>query len=291
MTTLPAVGIGYRHAIAEWTCRHLDHFDVLEITVDHCIHGGRELQSAVAELAKQIPMTAHGIGLSIGTDVPIDLAYLDEVGAVIDRINAPAYSEHLAFTRVPGRELANLLPLPKTEEVAESIIAKVRIVQSRVAVPFLLENISYMFEWPDSTLSDADFLKLICRETGAGLLLDIENLHLNASNHGFDPYAFLDELPSDIVQEMHVAGGVTVRDDLLPRPYLADSHSQPISDEALHLLLYALDRHAPAAIILERDDRFDVVEEILDDILRIRARIAKARLGSTHVEAAARPAD
>jgi uncharacterized protein (UPF0276 family) len=291
MTTRPAVGIGYRHAIAGWTRQHLNHFDVLEVTVDHCIHGGRELQSAIFDLAERIPMTAHGIGLSIGTDVPIDLAYLDEVATVVDRIKAPAYSEHLAFTRVPGRDLANLLPVPKTEDVAESIIAKVRTVQSRVAVPFLLENITYMFEWPDSTLSDADFLKLICRETGAGLLLDIENLHLNAANHGFDPYAFLDELPSGIVQEMHMAGGVTVRDDLLPRPYLADSHSQPISDKALHLLLYALDRQAPAAIILERDDRLDAVEEILDDIMRIRASVAKAQLGSTHVEAAARPAD
>jgi uncharacterized protein (UPF0276 family) len=291
MTTRPAVGIGYRHAIAGWTCQHLDHFDLLEVTVDHCIHGGRELQAAVFNLAERIPMTAHGIGLSIGTDVPLDLAYLNEVAAVVDRIKAPAYSEHLAFTRVPGRDLANLLPVPRTEEVAESIIAKVRTVQSRVAVPFLLENITYMFEWPDSTLSDADFLKLICRETGAGLLLDIENLHLNASNHGFDPYAFLDELPSGIVQEMHVAGGVTVRDDLLPRPYLADSHSQPISDQALHLLVYALDRQAPAAIILERDDRLHAVEEILDDITRIRARVATTRLGKTHVAAAARPAD
>ncbi len=119
--------------------------------------------------------------------MPLDLAYLDQVAAVVERLKAPAYSEHLAFTRVPGRDLANLLPLPKTEAVAESIIAKVRTVQSRIPVPFLLENITYLFEWPDSNLSDAEFLNLICRETGAGLLLDVENLYLNARNHGFDP--------------------------------------------------------------------------------------------------------
>jgi uncharacterized protein (UPF0276 family) len=291
MTTRPLVGIGYRHAIADWTCQHLKHFDVLEVTVDHCIHGSRELRSAVFDLAERIPMTAHGIGLSIGTDVPIDLAYLDEVAAIVDRINAPAYSEHLAFTRVPGRDLANLLPVPKTEEVAESIIAKMQTVQSRIAVPFLLENITYMFDWPDSDLSDAEFLKLICRETGAGLLLDIENLHLNASNHGFDPYAFLDELPSGIVHEMHVAGGVTVRSDLLLRPYLADTHSQPIPEQALDLLVHALDRQNPAAIILERDDRLGAVDEILDDVTRIRARTANAPFTKTHVEAPAQPAD
>jgi uncharacterized protein len=291
MRARPAVGVGYRHAIAGWMCEHLDSFDVLEVTIDHCIHGSHALRSTVFDLAERIPMTAHGIGLSIGTDVPIDLRYLDEVAAVVDRIKAPAYSEHLAFTRVPGRDLANLLPVPKTEEVAEAIIAKVRTVRSHVAVPFLLENITYLFEWPDSTLSDADFLKLICHETGAGLLLDIENLHLNASNHGFDPYIFLDELPPGIVQEMHVAGGIAVRDDLLAKAYLADSHSQPISDQTLDLLAYALNRQAPSAIILERDDRLDAVEEILEDIARIRARVANPRFGQAHVKAAARSAN
>src|ERR1700720_1075507 len=180
---LPAVGIGYRAVIDRWTRDNLDRFDVLEITVDHCIGTSKTLRSAILDLVGRIPLTAHGVGLSIGTDVPLDLAYLDEVAGIVDRLKAPAYSEHLAFTRVPGRDLANLLPLPRTEAVAESIIEKVRTVQSRVAAPFLLENISYVFEWPDSKLSDAEFLDLICRETGAGLLLDIENLHLNSSNH------------------------------------------------------------------------------------------------------------
>ena len=216
----PAVGLGYRAAIDNWTRDHLDHFDVLEITVDHCIGGGRAVKSAIFDLVGRIPLTAHGIGLSIGTDVPLDFGYLDQVAAVVERLEAPAYSEHLAFTRSPGRDLANLLPLPKTEAVAEPIIAKVRTVQSRVPVPFLLENITYLFEWPDSDMSDAEFLNLICRETGAGLLLDIENLYLNSSNHGFDPYEFLDALPGGLVQEVHVAGGVDRAQGLSGAPVL-----------------------------------------------------------------------
>ena len=214
----PAVGIGYRAAIGDWTRENLEQFDMLEITVDHCISGGKAQRSAIFDLVGRLPLSAHGVGLSIGTDAPLDLAYLDQVAAVVDRLEAPAYSEHLAFTRVPGRDLANLLPLPKTEAVAESIIAKVRTVRSRVPVPFLLENITYVFEWPDSNLSDAEFLNLICRETGAGLLLDIENLYLNASNHGFDPYEFLDALPAGLVQEVHMAGGITVPEKSLRRP-------------------------------------------------------------------------
>jgi Protein of unknown function (DUF692) len=121
------------------------------------------------------------------------------------------------------------MPVPKTEAVAEQIIAKVRTLQTRISVPFLLENISYMFEWPDSDMSDADFLNLICRETDAGLLLDLENLYLNSRNHGFDPHKFIDALPRGLVQEIHLAGGITVRENFLDRPFLADSHSHPVA--------------------------------------------------------------
>lgn len=270
----PAVGIGYRSAIGDWTRDNLAHFDLLEITVDHCMSSGDSVAAEIFDLVGRIPLTAHGIGLSIGTDVPLDLAYLDKVAAVVERLQAPAYSEHLAFTRAPGRDLANLLPLPRTEAVAEAIIAKVRIVQSRISVPFLLENISYLFEWPESDLTDAEFLNLICRETGAGLLLDVENLYLNAHNHGFDPCAFLDDVPAGIVKEVHVAGGVAVRKDFLARPFLADSHSHPVPDAALDLLDRVLTRHAPDTVVLERDDRLHEFGEILDDVRRIRSRIA-----------------
>jgi uncharacterized protein (UPF0276 family) len=278
----PAVGIGYRSAIADWTRDNLALFDMVEITVDHCISGGETVASEIFDLVGQIPMTAHGIGLSIGTDVPLDLAYLDKVAAIVERLHPPAYSEHLAFTRAPGRDLANLLPLPKTEEVAEAIITKVRQVQSRIPAPFLLENISYLFEWPESRMTDVEFLNLICRETGAGLLLDVENLYLNAHNHGFDPYSFLNDLPAGIVKEVHVAGGVTVHKNFLARPFLADSHSHPVPEGALDLLDRALVRHRPDAVVLERDDRLQEFDEITDDIRRIRARVDAVQSGNDH---------
>jgi uncharacterized protein (UPF0276 family) len=282
---LPAVGIGYRAVIDRWTRDNLDRFDALEITVDHCISTSKTLRSAIFDLVGRIPLTAHGVGLSLGTDAPLDLAYLDRVAEVVERLRAPAYTEHLAFTRVPGRETAALMPLPKTEAVAEAIIAKVQTVQSRVPVPFLLENITYVFEWPDSKLSDAEFLNLICRESGAGLLLDVENVYLNATNHGFDPYAFIDALRPGLVKEVHMAGGVTIRDESLAKPLLADSHSHPVPDAALDLLEYTLARQAPSVIILERDDRLEAGDEILNDVGRIRARLAATRSRKTHGEA------
>jgi uncharacterized protein len=273
-TARPAVGVGYRWSIDDWTRDNLAQFDVLEITVDHCIYGGARQRAAIEALVGRVRLTAHGVGLSIGTDAPLDLAYLDRVAEIVERLRAPTYSEHLAFTRVPGRDLGNLLPLPRTAAVAKAIIAKVRTVQSRVPVPFLLENIANVFEWPDSVLSEAEFLGLICRETGAGILLDVENLRVNAHNHGIDPRAFLDALPAGSVREVHVAGGVAWRGRGRERPFLADSHSHPASGGALDLLEHALMRQAPAAIVLERDERLDAVDEILADVARIRARIA-----------------
>ena len=286
----PAIGLGYRAPIANWTRENLDYFDILEVTVDHCIGGGKTVQTAIFDLVGKCPLLAHGIGLSIGTDVPLDLDYLDQVAAVVERLQAPAYSEHLAFTGVPGRSLGNLLPMPKTEAVAELIIAKVGAVRSRIPVPFLLENITYLFEWPDSKMSDAMFLNLICRETGAGLLLDIENLYLNSRNHGFDPYGFLDALPAGLVEEVHVAGGTTVREDYLARPFFADTHSHPVPDPVLELLDCVLARHTPRAIVLERDDRLHAVDEILDDLVRIRTRIRNRNFERRHGHATAGPA-
>jgi uncharacterized protein (UPF0276 family) len=285
----PAIGLGYRWPIDRWIRDHLDHFDMLEITVDHCISGRRANREAIYDLVGRVPLTAHGVGLSIGTDTPLDSAYLDRVAEVVARLGAWAYSEHLAFTRVPGRDLANLLPLPRTPATARAIVAKVRQIQSRIPVPFLLENIAQVFDWPDSVLPHAEFFKRICGETGAGILLDVENLYLNAQNHEVHAHAFLDALPAGIVAQVHVAGGLTVRAEFLERPFLADTHDRPVPGGALDLLDHVLARHAPSAIVLERDERLDVGEEILGDITRIRARLklGEAIAGNGEASAAA----
>ena len=280
----PAVGIAYHAGIEQWTHDHLADCDVLEITVDHCLDRGYTSRAAIYDLVDRIPLTAHGVGLSIGTDGPLDERYLDQVAEIVEQLKAPTYSEHLSFTAVPGRDLATFLPVPRTEAVAASIITKVRHIQSRIPVPFLLENIAYLFDWPDSELSDAEFLNLICGEAQAGLLLDIENLFLNSRNHGLDACAFLDSLTPGIVKEVHLAGGVIVKDHFLPHPYFADSHSHPVPDEVLDLLECVLARHAPANIIIEREGRLDAISELLDDVTRVRARLAK-QAPDTHGQA------
>ena len=133
-----------------------------------------------------------------------------------------------------------------------------------------------MFEWPDSKLSDAEFLTLICGETGAGLLLDIENVYLNASNHAFDPYAFLDAAARDRQGSAHGGGHHRERRVARPSPCSPIPTAIRFPTAALDLLAHVLTRQTPAIIILERDDRLDAADEILDDVARIRACVANS---------------
>ena len=269
MTRLtPLVGIAYRYPIDNWIRAHLDRFGVLEVTVDHYIYGGIHIRSALESLARQVPIVAHGVGLSIGTDGPLDKAYVREVAHVVRVLRAPSYSEHLAFTCVPGRDLGNLLPLPKTPEIAEWVAEKVRQLRALLPVPFDLENISYLFDWPNSEMSDGRFMTKICQAAGAGVLLDIENVYVNSHNHSFDALATLEEIPSQLVRGMHVGGGFSTGE------LLVDSHDHAVPTGALDLLGRALTRFQPDTIVLERDDRIEAFDELLTDVEHIRACVA-----------------
>lgn len=275
-STSPLIGIGFRVPIARWTLANLHRFDVLEVTVDHYIKGGEYARSAIRNLVDRIPLALHGVGLSIGTDAPLDEDYLDGVAQAVEDLRTPSYSEHLAWTKVPGIDIANLLPVPRNRAAADLLVPKIRQVQARLPVPFSIENISYVFDFPDGEMSDAEFFNLLFRETGVGMLLDVENLYVNSRNHGFDPRAFLDELPEDVVTDVHAAGGPLVHRPYLDAPFHADDHSHPVPEEALDLLEHALLRQRPQTVVLERDNGYEQGDELLADVARLRAQAARA---------------
>ena len=272
----PLIGIGFRVPIARWTLANLHRFDVLEVTVDHYIRGGDYTRQTIRNLVDRIPLVLHGVGLSIGTDVPLDDEYLDRVREAIEDLHIPSYSEHLAWTKVPGLDLANLLPVPKTYAVADILIPKIERVQAHIPVPFSLENISYVFDFPDGEMTDSEFFNLLFRETGVGMLLDVENLFVNSRNHDFDAQGFLDALPGGVVTGVHAAGGPLVRRPYLDKPFYADNHSQQVPEQALDLLEYALSRQQPQTIILERDNDYEKGNELLSDMARLRERVTSA---------------
>jgi uncharacterized protein (UPF0276 family) len=279
-TSKPAVGIGFRPEALQDTIRHLQEFETLEVMVDHYIAGGTPLRSQILDLSRRIPVVGHGVCLSIATAVPPDERYLDQVASTLEAIRAPCHTEHLAFTKVPGRDLAQLLPVPRTYEVAEVIVRNLEVVRRHIAVPFGLENITYYYEYPESEMSELEFLKLISREAGTFLLLDLENVYLNSCNHGFDPYAFIDGLPAGLVKAVHVAGGVQSPKLLL------DSHDKPVPDPVFKLLAHLMTRQTPETIVLERDDALDQFDEVLDDVRRLKDVVGRCPVAGQPYESA-----
>lgn len=268
---IPAVGIGFRPEAFEATQRHIDEFEMLEVMVDHYIAGGLQLREQIMDLSRQVPVVGHGVCLSLATAVLPDEFYLDQVAEALESIGAPWHSEHLAFTKVPGRDLAQLLPVPRTHEVAEVILHNLEIIRKHIKVPFALENISYYFEYPESELSELEFLELICRESKTFLLLDVENLYLNSCNHSFDPYEFVDALPIGLVKGVHMAGGIKLG------RFMLDSHDQPVPESVFRLLDHLLTRQMPKTVVLERDDNLDRFDEVREDVQRIKAVIRNSR--------------
>lgn len=263
-----AIGTGVRKESFADLRRSLHELDALEVTVDHYIHGTPRDRERILALADERPIVVHGVGLSIGTAVHPDEGYLEAVAAFIDLVRAPWYSEHLAFTGVPGRDLAQLLPLPRTRETLDVLAANLELVREIVPVPIVLENITYYFTWPQDELDEAAFVIRALRESGASLLLDLENLRINAINHGGDARAFIDALPPGLVRAVHLAGGMSYGGLEI------DSHNRPVGAESLQLLAHALARHTPDTIIVERDDNLAAFDEVIADCRRVRQVVA-----------------
>jgi uncharacterized protein len=267
----PLVGLAYRFSLHEEIVARIDHVDVLELTVDHYFEGDVRERTKVDSLAGEIPVVLHGVGLSVGTDCPLDRKYLDGIVEVVERFGAGYYSEHLAFTRVSGRDTATLLPLPRNLAVADRVIENVKIVQDILPVPLLLENIPYYFDYVDSDMDDVDFLNHVCTETGAEILLDLQNLYVNSKNRGIDGNQFIDKLPDCTVRAVHIAGGVEV-DGIL-----VDDHGHAVHSAVFDLVDCVLARQAPEVLILERDQRLENVEEIFEDLDGLKRRVQEAR--------------
>jgi uncharacterized protein len=197
---------------------------------------------ALDALAAEVPVIAHGIGLSIGSASLFDTGYLDQVALWQKRYGFAWHSDHLAFSRLSehGVEIhaAVTLPLTRDDESLRLLADRIAVVFERVPVPFLLENNVYFVKAPDETYSEPAFLNALCERSGCGLLLDLHNLYVNARNHAFAPEAQLDEIDLRHVVEVHVAGG-----DELMGVYM-DSHAGPVAPAVWPLLERTL-RAAP----------------------------------------------
>ncbi len=260
------VGLSYRFDVASGIEATLPELDIVEIVLDQYLGATDRYRDHAHALVGRVPIVGHGARLSLGTACLPDPAYVDSIAYALDRLGARQYSEHIAFTRVPGIEIDELLPVPRTDESLETLVRNIAFVKSRIGVPLLVENVSRVFDYPVSDYSEAGFVNRICREAGVGLLLDLENAYANQLNFGEDARAFVAEIDQGLVGAIHLAGGEWQDGTFI------DDHGHDIPDPVLELLEASMERHGVVAAIVERDRNYSDAGQLMSEVRRVRAR-------------------
>jgi uncharacterized protein len=265
------VGLGYRAPFRADLFAHRGEVDFLEIVADHYFHATPEKLDELDLLANHFTLIPHGLDLSIGSAEGIDGAYLDQFAALIERLDPPYWSEHLAFTRAGGIAIGHLACLPYTREAIDVVVRNVETVRRRIKVPLILENITATVLIPGAQMDEPEFVDAVLDAADCGWLCDVTNLFTNAFNQGRDAAAELGRWPWARVAQMHFAGG------RMSEGVLIDSHDGPTSPEVWSLLEAAVARSPVKGIILERDERLPPFGQLLGEL--DKARSIGRRLG------------
>ena len=262
-------GIGLRRpsadALLEPDARKVLGVDFLEILVENYAPYGGRLKRLAEQAAEQYPIVLHGVGLSVGGPDPLDARYLESLNDLARRTGALWFTDHVCWSSGFGVEYHDLLPLPFTEEAASHVARRLREAQSRVCLPLGLENPSYYVKHPDAPLSEVEFLNALLEEADCGLLLDVNNVYVNARNHGYDPYAFIDALPAERVWQVHLAGHFDRGDVLI------DTHGAAMTDDVLDLYRHTLRRTGGISTLFEWDNDLPPLSTVLVENDRARA--------------------
>ncbi|MGQ7819079.1 HvfB family MNIO-type RiPP peptide maturase [Metapseudomonas furukawaii] len=270
---LSGAGLGLRRALLpELLAMDAGSLDFLECAPDNWIGVGGAQGEALAQLAERIPLSCHGLSLSLGGPAPLDLGLLHGTRRFLERHRVRLYSEHLSYCSDEG-QLYDLLPLPFTEEAVRHVARRIRQAQDVLERRIAVENVSY-YAAPYQALKEIDFLRAVLEEADCDLLLDLNNLFVNAINHGYDAVAWLDAVPAERVVCLHVAGHYDEAPDLK-----IDTHGTRVKDDVWALLTRAYGRFGPVPTLLERDFNFPPLGELLAEVGQIRSRQQEVRHG------------
>ncbi len=235
--------------------------------------GGAPLH-ILEQIRSRYPLSFHGVGLSLGSTDPIEHAHLHKLKALIDRFEPAFVSEHLSWSSVGGRFLNDLLPLPYTPESLDHLCSRIAAVQEVLRRPLLIENITRYLTWRDSPIPEGEFMAEVARKTGCGILLDINNVYVNAINFHLDPLEFLKVIPAHAVWEIHLAGF-----DRFGRR-LIDTHGQAVHLEVWNLYEWAINHLGPRPTLIEWDTNLPALHVLVE-----QAAHADAILEGCHVTA------
>jgi uncharacterized protein (UPF0276 family) len=241
-----------------------------EVSPENYMRRGGYFPAQLERVRERYPLLTHGLTLSIGALDPPSEAYLSELEREITRLGSPFHSDHLCFSSAGSRFLHDLLPLKFAEENVARVAERARAVQDRLGVPLALENISYYGHLGRREMPESEFVARVIDRSGAGLLLDVNNVYVNALNHGDDALDFLRQMPLERVVEIHVAGHERQGELVI------DTHGTPVPDPVYALLEWTLERTGPVPVLLERDNDVPPLAELLAEVKRLQAVYARA---------------
>jgi uncharacterized protein (UPF0276 family) len=274
-----AIGVGLRSAHYDEILGERPDVAWFEVLSDNYMNTRGRPLAFLDRIASRYPVALHAVGLSIGSIDPLDVEYLAGLRALRERVQARWVSDHIAWTGLNGRFGHDLYPVPFTEECLRHMARRVCQVQDYLGGPLVLENPSTYLEFAGSTLSEAEFIAALLEETGAGLLLDVNNIFVNAHNHGFDAQAYLERLPLERVVQIHVAGhdaspvtdanGGTITQ-------LIDTHAGPVAPAVWGLFEDAVSLGARAPVLLEWDAEIPPFSVVHREALRALQHIERA---------------
>ena len=260
-----AAGLGLRRALLDELIEApAGAFDFLECAPDNWIGVGGRAGDRFAALAARHPLSCHGLSLSLGGPDPLDVAFLRQTRDFLERHDVGLYSEHLGYCSAGGY-LYDLLPLPFTDESVNHVAARIRQAQDALGRRIAVENVSY-YAAPWQALPEADFVNAVLAEADCDLLLDVNNVFVNAVNHGYDARGFIEAMPSARIATYHVAGHYDEADDLK-----IDTHGAAVKDDVWSLLAHAYRVHGVRPTLLERDFHFPPLPALLAELAQVRA--------------------
>ncbi|MGB7814763.1 MAG: DUF692 domain-containing protein [Methylotenera sp.] len=271
-TKLPDLGFGLGLRTAHYndileTKPKIDWFELL--SENYMVPGGKPLHF-LDKICENYPVVMHGVSLSIGSASPIDKEYLRDLRQLADRVQPAWISDHLCWTGVHGQNMHDLLPLPYTEATVKHVVERIGIVQDFLGRRILLENVSSYASYVDSSMSEWEFISQVCEQADCLLLLDVNNIYVSSYNHQFDAKAFIDGVPANRVQQIHLAGHHNHGD------YIIDTHDAPIIDPVWDLYGHALSRFGAVSTMIERDDHIPPLNELVEELEVARSIAHKA---------------
>ena len=244
--------------------------DWFEATSENFMVPGGRPRQVIDAVREHYAVVMHGVSLSIGSTDPLNRSYLRELAALAERLQPAWISDHLCWTGVGGRNLHDLMPLPHTEEAIRHVAPRIRAVQDFLGRRILIENVSSYMSFAESSLTEWEFLAAVAEEADCAILLDINNIFVNAFNHRFDPRRYIDAVPAQRVVQFHLAGHADHGN------YLLDTHDHPVRPEVWDLYEYAVRRLGAVSTLIEWDDNIPELAELAATAATARACAIRA---------------